>query len=162
MSQRRIRSACVAFALVAGLSACAPPSHDPAETVEHRDARELTGLLEKPSRITYNDIVKHVLKDNCIACHSLSGAKPDKDAITYSANLTSYETLFNVFTPVITKGDVKDSSLYVSIAIKRNMPPAKDGYDPLTERQRELLRLWIENCAPKEATDARDCERIAQ
>jgi mono/diheme cytochrome c family protein len=136
------------------LQACAPASHDPSETPERRDQRELSGFLAKPETVDYAAVKKHVFEATCLKCHSLNGSNPDRDAIAYSANMTSYQTLFNAFTPVIVKGNPEESALYRAIAIKQSMPPASKGYHPLKEEQVELLRLWILNCAPETAAQA--------
>jgi hypothetical protein len=100
-----------------------------------------------PENIDYETVKKFVLAETCMKCHSLNGAAPDRNAITYSANLTSYESLFNPFTPVINKGKPEESKLYQSTALTQTMPPVKGGYLPLDGLRLKLIRLWILNCA---------------
>ncbi|MGE4130359.1 MAG: c-type cytochrome domain-containing protein [Bdellovibrionales bacterium] len=135
---------------------------------------ELRPYFRHPEKIDYTLVRKYVIGYACTKCHSLKGESPDRDAITYSANLTDYASLFNPFTPVVTKGNPETSKIYHAAAVTQSMPPAKKGYDPLDSLRLKLLRLWILNCAiedfsvvqndplipnPENPEKVRDCAR---
>lgn len=108
---------------------------------------ELKPYFLNPHTIDYGVVKKYVLGVACMKCHSTNGDAPDEDAINYSSDMTSYESLFNPFTPVVVKGRPQDSKLFQAPAITQSMPPVKKGYDPIDGLRIKLLRLWILNCA---------------
>lgn len=112
----------------------------------------LQGALAAPEKIDYKVVKQMVLGPLCMKCHSEDSPMRDDDAITYSANLTSYASLFNQFTPVVVKGNPPESKLFRSVAITQSMPPAKKGYEPLDSLRIKILRLWILNCAIEDAS----------
>jgi hypothetical protein len=132
----------------------------------------LQPYFTKPENIDYGVVKSFVLGASCMKCHSLTGDSPDKDAIANSANMTTYASLFNPFTPIVVKGDPENSKLYQSAAITLSMPPEEKGYDPIDSLRLKLVRLWILNCAiedksalpnetlnhdPKNPDKVRDC-----
>lgn len=108
---------------------------------------KLAPYFAQPELIDYPIVRQYVLGTSCLKCHSLQGESPDRDAIAYSANLTTYKSLFNAFVTVVSKGDPETSPLYTAAAVTQSMPPPKEGYDPLDSLRLKLLRLWILNCA---------------
>ena len=127
---------------------CAPPKHSTFNNVTATElkAEQLKPLFDHPENIDYKTIKKEVIA-LCMKCHSLDSEFKDINAITYSANMTSYASLFNPFTPIIIKGSPMDSKLFQAIALTQSMPPLKAGYDPLDGLRLKLIRLWIMNCA---------------
>ncbi len=127
---------------------CAPPKHSTFKNVTATElkAAQLKPLFDHPENIDYK-IVKKEVTGLCMNCHSLDSEFKDINAITYSANMTSYATLFNPFTPIVVKGNPLESKLFGAIAVTQSMPPAKGGYEPLDGLRLKLVRLWILNCA---------------
>lgn len=131
---------------------------------------KLQPYFDHPENIDYQIVNTYVFSVHCTKCHSLSGEKPDLDAISYSANITDYASLFNQLTPII-KGKPSESKIFAAVAISQSMPPEKNGYDPIDSLRTKLLRLWILNCAieikqpdevlnpdPKNTEKVRQCE----
>lgn len=108
---------------------------------------QLEPYFVNPGDIDYQVVRKHILGPHCIKCHSLTGDAPDRDALNYGADMTTYSSLFLPELTVIVKGMPTDSSLFRAPAITFRMPPEAKGYDPLHGLQLKLLRLWILNCA---------------
>lgn len=109
--------------------------------------KELARYYESPETIDFKVVNKYVLSVNCNDCHSRNGSKPNRDAIQYSADTTSYNSLMNGFTKSIDKGFPEESSLFSSVAMAQTMPPIEHGYRLMNPYRVKLLRLWILNCA---------------
>lgn len=109
----------------------------------------LQPYFDKPETIDHLVVEEQIFKDNCFKCHSANSELAEEDVLIYSADLTSYETMFSSFEPVVVKGRPDKSFIYRAVAIEQTMPPAKDGYDPLDSLLVKLMRLWILNCAIK-------------
>jgi len=113
---------------------------------------QLQPYFDHPENIDYGVVKQYVLGVACMKCHSLNGDSPDKDAIMNSADMTSYKSLFSVFTPVVVIGSPENSKIFQAAAITQSMPPTKDGYDPIDSLRVKMLRLWILNCAIEDKT----------
>tara|TARA_B100000749_G_scaffold280895_2_gene280625 strand:- start:22010 stop:22903 length:894 start_codon:yes stop_codon:yes gene_type:complete len=114
---------------------------------EPSEEEVLETYFENPETIDYNVINEMIFKPQCASCHSQESSNFIEDAILYGANMTSYDSLFSPFLPVIEKGNHRDSSLFESVVINQSMPPVEEGYQPLSGNLNRLLRLWIINCA---------------
>ena len=107
----------------------------------------LQPYFDKPETIDHKVIDEHVFKNHCFKCHSSESPLAEDEVLLFSADLTSYQTLFNSFEPVVVKGQPEKSLIHRSVAIQQTMPPVKAGYDPLDSFLVKLMRLWILNCA---------------
>ena len=113
-------------------------------------SEQLQPYFESPESIDYEVVNSYIFQPYCLSCHSTESSSAIDDAILYGANLTSYESIFNPFVPVVKKGDHHESSVYESVAVNQTMPPIEDGYEVLDANLNRLLRLWILNCAVEE------------
>lgn len=100
-----------------------------------------------PDRIDYNRDVRTILSDNCFACHG-----PDKNTRKADLRLDTREGAFAALEEgahVVVPGKPDDSELYRRIATDDEddlMPPPKSNKE-LTERQKAILKKWIEQGA---------------
>lgn len=120
----------------------------------------LTPYFNNPETIDYQVVKEWVFQPGrCYTCHSRDGYRADTTAILFGADMTRYSNFFLV--NAIVSGQPEDthnpageitsrgSQIYESVANRQSMPPADEGYFPLSEMRVKLLRLWILNCAIK-------------
>lgn len=119
---------------------------------------KLAPYFENPETIDYGVVKEWVFQPGrCYSCHSRDGYRPDTTAILFGADMTRYSNLF--LANAIVSGQPEDrhneagelisrgSQIFESVANRQTMPPAEEGYLPLSELRVKLLRLWILNCA---------------
>ena len=104
-----------------------------------------------PKEIEFNRDIRPILSDRCFACHG-----PDENKRKAKLRLDTEAGLRAVIEdrPVIVAGKPEASELYKRIVTTdedERMPPAKIGTStlhPLSDRQKKLVKLWIEQGAP--------------
>ncbi len=107
--------------------------------------------LPLPKVVEFNRDIRPILSDRCFACHG-----PDENKRKVNLRLDTEAGLRSKVEgrPVIVAGKPDDSELYKRIVTTdddERMPPAKIGNSPLkplTDREKKLVRLWIEQGAP--------------
>lgn len=106
-----------------------------------------------PEFVTYNVHIRPILSNSCYACHGFdpetreAGLRLDTPEGAY-ASLRGTETEF-----AIAPGDPGKSEVLARVVSKNPeemMPPPTFHKDPLTEREVELIRRWIEQGAEYE------------
>jgi hypothetical protein len=107
----------------------------------------LVGCASQP-RVSFQQDVYPILGNNCLACHT---PPQGKGYLKTRLNMQSYETLMQgtVYGPVIMPGDSRHSILNMLVEgrvdASMRMPHGRD--EPLTQREIEALRLWVEQGA---------------
>jgi len=100
--------------------------------------------------INFNRDVRPILSDRCFQCHG-----PDEDQRQAGLRLDrangpdgAYRTLDD--SQAVSPGSIADSALWQRITAGDDevMPPADSGKQPLTARERAIIRQWIEEGAP--------------
>lgn len=126
------------------LISCAPAKH--IKKVNKQQTESLNSLIAKPKSITYADIDTFVLQKHCIECHNSRQLKRADIA------LDSFAAIFGEGSrSTVVSFDPENSSLYntlIAPAGSRRMPPMDQPQ--LSEKQKQLVYLWIQNGAQKE------------
>ena len=100
------------------------------------------------NRVSYQQDVYPVLETNCFACHI-----PPQGAgyVKTGLNLQAYDTLMQgtLYGPVVIPGNSQQSILNMLVEGRADasmrMPHNRDH--PLTDREIEILRLWVDQGA---------------
>ncbi len=100
-----------------------------------------------PRAVSYDRDVRPILADRCFSCHG-----PDEKARKAELRLDTSEhaTAPREHGVAIAKGDPYASEAWRRITTddaEDRMPPADGGKPPLDEREREIVRAWIEQGA---------------
>lgn len=97
---------------------------------------------EEPIQPTFASIKKKVLDMKCISCHGPGGEAARMPLVTK-------EDLINSPQEIVIPGNADDSGLTIVIepGARKFMPPEDSGFTPLTEEERNAIRIWIENGA---------------
>ncbi|MFN3166189.1 MAG: PSD1 and planctomycete cytochrome C domain-containing protein [Phycisphaeraceae bacterium] len=97
-----------------------------------------------PDTVEFNRDIRPILSENCFACHG-----PDAHDAKGDIQLHTAEVAVNDY--LITAGDPGLSEVWARINdTKRPMPP-KDSHKALTEREKRLIKKWIEQGATYQA-----------
>lgn len=145
-------------------------------THEHRNGRpqslseQLAGYLEKPETIDYPVVQEFVFdRARCTQCHAQGHERTDSRAILFGADLSSYKRLgfLNAIVPGRLHSDIWKDEMGVEhkrsgSRIYEMLEPYEQGNRrleakgawPLQPLQKEILRLWILNCAVEDAESA--------
>ena len=99
-------------------------------------------------RVSYQQEVYPILEGNCFACHT-----PPQGAgyVKTGLNLQAYDTLMqgSLYGPVVMPGNSQQSILNMLVEGRADssmrMPHNRDH--PLTDREIEILRLWVDQGA---------------
>jgi uncharacterized membrane protein len=97
------------------------------------------------------DVVKPILDRRCASCHNDDRRRGELSMTTYEQLMAGGE-----FLPVIVAGDAEASQLIQRIVLypgHEDFMPA-EGKTPLTGRQTEILRWWVNAGAPANTTMA--------
>ena len=114
-------------------------------------ALALTSLhAAAPSKIEFNRDVRPILSENCFACHGFDPKHREADL-----RLDTFDgaTQDRDGSRGIVPGDLSKSDAWQRITSEDKdeiMPPPKSHKPPLTARQREILKTWIEQGAKYE------------
>jgi WD40 repeat protein len=94
-------------------------------------------------KITFDDHIKPIFREHCVACHSESDKESDLALDTYSGSLAGGSS-----GEVIASGNTGGSRLFalVTHAERPFMPPDQD---PIDKAQLELIKVWIEQGMPE-------------
>lgn len=100
--------------------------------------------------VSYNRDIRPLLSDRCFACHGPDEAKREGEL-----RLDASDGDLGPFHPrddhqVLTPGDPDSSELWKRLTTddpSLQMPPPDSGKRPLTDAQRELIQLWIQQGA---------------
>jgi hypothetical protein len=107
----------------------------------------LAGCASQP-RVSFQKDVYPILENNCLTCHT---PPHGKGYLKTHLNMQSYETLMQgtVYGQVVLPGDSRHSILNMlvegRVEASMRMPHERDK--PLTQREIEVLRLWVEQGA---------------
>lgn len=90
---------------------------------------------------TFASIDKNIFQVTCIDCHNATGSG--------KRILLDPESLLNSPLELVLPGNPDESGLVLSVERNdsKRMPPAKDGYAPLTSEEKAAIREWIEKGA---------------
>jgi hypothetical protein len=106
-------------------------------------------------QVSYENDVSPILQSNCLTCHTDEGEGLDASGFS----VRTYDELMKgtKFGPVIIPGDSVSSTLYRLVDHKADhkiqMPPhhkestASEMKDPLTQKQINTIKLWIDQGA---------------
>lgn len=115
-------------------------------------APELSGPDQAPMPAlepTFESIKTHILEVKCLSCHA-----PGKAAARIP--LVTKEDLLESPLDIVVPGSAEESGIILAVTNsnpKKIMPPVKDkegnetGYSPLSEKDIEVISLWINNGA---------------
>ena len=100
-----------------------------------------TGPEPIPLGPTFASLDQNIFQNGCINCHA-----PGKPAARVPLGK---EALLNSPLELVIPGDPDDSGLVIDVerTDPKRMPPAKDGYSPLTDPEKLAIRQWIQNGA---------------
>lgn len=90
----------------------------------------------------YPSIKKHVLDMKCISCHKAGGQAA-------SIPMVTKEDLTESSLELVVPGDPDESGIMIVLepGARKFMPPVDSGMSPLTEDEKNAIRVWIENGA---------------
>lgn len=94
--------------------------------------------------VSYKNDIKPIINEACLDCHN-------NDQQQGGLNFSSYDDLINARylnrpQPVVIKGDASQSRFYIAVHSTKpaiRMPPVNFGYDRLSDREIEKIRVWI-------------------
>src|SRR5262245_6865666 len=96
--------------------------------------------------VLFNRDVRPILSDKCFACHGFDAKKREADL-----RLDTFEgaTADNEGSRAIVPGDLAKSELWHRITTKDedDMMPPKKAHKTLSDRERDVLKKWIEQGA---------------
>jgi len=107
----------------------------------------LAGCASQP-RMSFQTDVYPILENNCLACHT---PPQGEGYLKTRLNMQSYQTLMqgSLYGPVILPGNSRHSRFNMLVEgrvdASMRMPHGRD--EPLTQREIEALRLWVEQGA---------------
>ena len=107
----------------------------------------LPGCASQPHMSFQRDVYP-ILENNCLACHTPTQGN---GYLKTQLNMQSYQTLMqgSLYGPVILPGNSRHSRLNMLVEgrvdASMRMPHGRD--EPLTQREIEALRLWVEQGA---------------
>ncbi|MDZ4405123.1 PSD1 and planctomycete cytochrome C domain-containing protein [Prosthecobacter sp.] len=95
-----------------------------------------------PAKIEFNRDVRPILSDNCFYCH---GNDPKHREADLRLDIRAEAITAKAFVP----GEVKDSELVARILTddEDDLMPPPDTHKKLTQRQKDILKKWIEQGA---------------
>lgn len=107
-----------------------------------RNGSQVPDVHEEPIQPTFASIKKKVLDMKCISCHGPGG-------VAARMPLVSKEDLLNSPQEIVVPGSPDDSGIMIVTehGARKFMPPEDSGITPLTEEERNAIRIWIENGA---------------
>ena len=125
-------------------------------TVQGRPTENLPSLIdtessEQAKEVRYSRDIRPLLSESCFLCHG-----PDSSTREADLRLDSFEEATRDLDgyAAIVPGDLEESELWYRLTTDLEddaMPPHDSNMKPLTEAQKDLIRLWIEQGAKYEA-----------
>ena len=106
------------------------------------------GVPSDAAKVQFNRDIRPIFSENCFACHGPDAAKR-MTALRLDIEAGVKAPLSGNRIALV-PGDPADSELYARVSTHdtaRRMPPAAAGHDRLSDREIELIRLWIEQGA---------------
>ena len=107
----------------------------------------LAGCSIEP-RISYQRDVHPIFEDKCIDCHTPPYGEGYRKT---GLNMESYETLVqgSMYGPVIMPGNSRNSALNMLVESRAGdlSRALEKKHKPMTDREIEVLRLWVEQGA---------------
>lgn len=103
------------------------------------------GLPALGANVSFNRDVRPILSDRCYTCHG-----PDSASRKSKLRLDKEDSARTA----LTSGDPAQSEIYLRVTSPnkaKRMPPAYMGHQPLSAREIEILRQWIEQGAKFES-----------
>ncbi|MBY0518139.1 MAG: c-type cytochrome [Bacteriovoracaceae bacterium] len=96
-----------------------------------------------PIEPTYSSIKKNVLELKCISCHK-TGEQAGR------IPLVTKEDLLNSPYDLVVPGDPDESGIMIVLepGARKFMPPKDSGISPITEEEKNAIKVWIQNGAP--------------
>jgi uncharacterized membrane protein len=90
---------------------------------------------------TFDSINAHIFQVRCVTCHSPGNAG--------KRVLLDKQSLLNSPLDLVLPGNADESGLVVAVerADEKRMPPAKEGYGPISDQEKKAIRTWIANGA---------------
>lgn len=108
---------------------------------EHGDPSAAPLPPPEPLQPTFASIDENIFQRKCVRCHSATGHASkvplDRASLLTPGNKT------------VIPGNPDESELVVAVerTDKKRMPPAKAGYEPLSDEEKTVIREWIKNGA---------------
>ena len=107
-----------------------------------------TGVPSAAATVQFNRDIRPIFSENCFACHGPDAAKR-MTALRLDIEAGVKAPLSGNRIALV-PGDPNASELYARVSTDdtaRRMPPAAAGHDRLSDREIDLIRLWIEQGA---------------
>jgi hypothetical protein len=99
--------------------------------------------LKADEKVSFNRDIRPILTENCFACHG-----PDAHDAKADVQLHSEKLAHDGF--VIVPGEPDVSEAWLRISNDKNPMPPKDSHKVLTDKQKQLIKRWIEQGAEYE------------
>jgi mono/diheme cytochrome c family protein len=101
------------------------------------------GPTDPPEELkpTYDSIDKNIFQAKCVSCHR---AGEDGERVSLAK-----QDLLNSPLELVIPGNPDESGLVIAVerTDEKRMPLAKEGYGPLSDKEKEAIRKWIEDGA---------------
>ncbi|MDB4491984.1 PSD1 and planctomycete cytochrome C domain-containing protein [bacterium] len=107
----------------------------------------LLPLVQAEEKVSYNHDIRPILSENCFFCHGPDPETREGDVALHEAKFAY--ALVDGIHPIV-PGDSEDSEVVYRIFDKADPMPPEDSKRSLTEMQKNLIKLWIEQGAEYE------------
>jgi hypothetical protein len=109
-------------------------------------AVSLASCQRSEETVSFSEDVQPILEENCLECHQKGGSGYEASGFS----VASYEALMEgtKYGPVVKPGDSFTSAM--NMLIEGRADPSiqmPHGKDPLTEKEIEILRTWVDQGA---------------
>lgn len=112
---------------------------------DHAQLIQAANAVDQKRPVSFNRDIRPILAENCYGCHG-----PDTHAAEADLSLHSFEAATVVLyddVHAIKPGDPESSEAWLRIIDRTDPMPPKKSHKVLTDEQKELIRLWIEQGA---------------
>jgi hypothetical protein len=102
----------------------------------------------KPENVSFAGDIKPILRRSCTPCHNSVSPQGNIDLTSYTALMES--RYYTRREPIALPGNSHDSRLYIVVTTRRDgfrMPPEDSNLRRISEREAEIIRVWIEEGA---------------
>ncbi|MDB4547632.1 DUF1549 domain-containing protein, partial [Akkermansiaceae bacterium] len=107
----------------------------------------LLPLAQAEEKVSYNHDIRPILSENCFFCHGPDPETREGDVALHEAKFAY--ALVDVAHPIV-PGKPDESEVVYRIFDKTDPMPPEDSKRSLTEKQKNLIKLWIEQGAEYE------------